>query len=513
MTDSPAKATFASLNLPSVLERAISAVGYEVPSEIQQQTIPPLLAGHDVIGQAQTGTGKTAAFALPILSLIDCQKKHTQCLVLAPTRELAIQVAEAFQTYAKFLPGFQVAPIYGGTDYRTQLRQLERGAQVIVGTPGRVMDHMRKGSLKLDKLAHLVLDEADEMLRMGFIDDVEWVLSRLPEKRQIALFSATMPSAIRRIANEYLINPQHITVKQKTVTATSIRQRVWMISGTNKLDALTRILEVEDFEGIIVFARTKIATTELADKLQARGFSAAALNGDMAQGAREQVISQLKSGRVDIVVATDVAARGLDVDRITHVVNYDIPQDPEAYVHRIGRTGRAGRSGQAILFAANREQRLLKMIERTTGQPIEVMTLPTLADVADRKVDKIREQIAAGLARKGLSTAKEFAQQLADQLEVGVADIAAVLLTELGYTNQPAVTVSGARLNEKLSSDNDRGKMGHKRPKSHSKGKAGGKKREPFKPGTKPKKKPSSGPVSDSPKPRKRKANSATSRV
>lgn len=515
MTDTPAKATFASLNLPAYLQKALDDVGYEVPSDIQTKTIPPLLEGCDVIGQAQTGTGKTAAFALPILAKIDCRKKQTQCLVLAPTRELAIQVAEAFQSYARHMPGFQVAPIYGGTDYRTQLKQLERGAQVIVGTPGRVMDHMRKGSLKLDNLAHLVLDEADEMLRMGFIDDVEWVMSQLPEKRQIALFSATMPTAIRRIASDYLQDPQHITVTQKTVTATSIRQRVWMISGASKLDGLTRILEVEDFDGLIIFARTKIATTELADKLQARGFAAAALNGDMAQSAREQVISQLKKGRLDIVVATDVAARGLDVDRVTHVVNYDIPQDPEAYVHRIGRTGRAGRKGEAILFAANREQRLLRMIERTTGQPIELMRLPTASDVADAKAEKIRDQIAIGLKRKGLDTAKEFVFHLADQLEVSASDIAAVLAMELGYAQkraQPEVLDSDIR---EQSSDRrgDRPERSHKRKPAGNKppkGKAKAKKRDNAKAPAKPRRSPKAAEQDGARKPRKRKANSSS---
>jgi len=504
MTDSTAKASFASLDLAAPLQKAVDELGYETPSDIQIQTIPFLLEGRDLIGQAQTGTGKTAAFALPALSKIDTRRKHTQCLVLAPTRELAIQVAEAFQRYAKYIPGFQVAPIYGGADYRTQLKQLERGAHVVVGTPGRVMDHMRRGSLNVDNLSQLVLDEADEMLRMGFIDDVEWVLSQLPAKRQIALFSATMPSAIRRIAKDYLNDPKQITVEQKTVTATSIRQRVWMMSGANKLEALTRILEVEDFDGLIIFTRTRLGTTELADKLQARGFSAAALNGDMAQNTREQVISQLKKGRLDIVVATDVAARGLDVERITHVVNYDIPQDAEAYVHRIGRTGRAGRSGEAILFAANRERRLLKMIERTTGQPIEPMNLPTLADVADAKAEKLREQIAVGLTRKDLDTSKEFVQHLAGQLEVDPLDIAAVLMQELGYAatkpraEAPVKEDDFGRDNwrDRSESKGDRrGPQKHK-PKGKktaaTKAKAG-----------KPKKRSNS----ESPKPRKRKAS------
>ncbi|MDP4652341.1 MAG: DEAD/DEAH box helicase, partial [Haliea sp.] len=376
---------FADLNLPEFLLRALTDVGYEVPSAIQARTIPPLLEGHDLVGQAQTGTGKTAAFALPLLARLDIKQKSPQVMVLTPTRELAIQVAEAFQKYASHLPGFRVLPVYGGSDYRGQLRQLERGVHVIVGTPGRVMDHMRRGSLDLKQLRSLVLDEADEMLRMGFIDDVEWILEQTPPTRQVALFSATMPVAIRRIAQHHLKSPQEITIQVKSMANESIRQRVWMMAGVHKLDALTRILEMEDFDAIIIFVRTRIATTELAEKLSARGYSAAPLNGDIPQAQREKTVERLKNGGLDLLVATDVAARGLDVERISHVINYDIPQDVEAYVHRIGRTGRAGRSGQAILFAANRERRLLKAIERATSNVIEPMQLPSAQEVQDRR--------------------------------------------------------------------------------------------------------------------------------
>ena len=355
MTDEALK-TFADFELIPEVLAAVRDVGYETPTPIQIPTIPHLLAGRDVVGQAQTGTGKTAAFALPLLSRLDLKRADPQILVLTPTRELAIQVAEAFQTYASHLRGFQVLPVYGGQDYAVQLRQLKRGVHVIVGTPGRLMDHMRRGTLKLSGLRTVVLDEADEMLRMGFIEDVEWILSQTPPQRQVALFSATMPSAIRRIAQQYLRDPAEITIKLRTTTAETIRQRYWIVTGVHKLDALTRLLETEPFDGVLVFVRTRIAAVELADRLQARGYATSALNGDMPQKQREQTITRLKAGKLDILVATDVAARGLDVERISHVINFDIPNDTEAYVHRIGRTGRAGRSGEAILFVAPRER-------------------------------------------------------------------------------------------------------------------------------------------------------------
>ncbi|MGV8835541.1 DEAD/DEAH box helicase, partial [Cellvibrio sp.] len=384
---------FSDLALSEPVMRAIQKVGYEQPSPIQAAAIPVLLAGGDILGMAQTGTGKTAAFALPLLSRIDTKQADPQILVLAPTRELAIQVAEAFQKYASEIPGFHVLPIYGGQDMTSQLRSLKRGAHVVVGTPGRVMDHLRRGSLNLNNLKALVLDEADEMLRMGFIDDVEWILEHTPKTRQTALFSATMPKEIRHVCNNYLNNATEIKIASSQSTDANIEQVYWMVSGTNKLDALTRILEVEPFDGMIIFVRTKTATVELAEKLEARGYSASALNGDMNQQLRERTIERLKTNKLDIVIATDVAARGIDVERVSHVVNYDIPYDSEAYVHRIGRTGRAGRSGKAILFVAPREKRLLYTIEKATKKPITLMELPSGATVTKHRIDQFTQQI------------------------------------------------------------------------------------------------------------------------
>lgn len=422
--------SFSQLSLaPAVLE-ALNAVGYESPTPIQQRTIPIVLSGVDLIGQAQTGTGKTAAFALPVLSRLDLKVKKCQALVLAPTRELAIQVAEAFQTYASKMPGFHVLPIYGGQDYRGQLRGLQRGAHVVVGTPGRVMDHMRRGTLELDNLQTLVLDEADEMLRMGFIDDVEWILERTPESRQIALFSATMPSQIQRIAKRHLREPEQVKIEQKTATADTIRQRYWSVAGLHKLDALTRILEAEDFDAMIVFVRTKLVTQELADKLAARGYAAAALNGDMVQKQRERTIEQLKQGKLDIIVATDVAARGLDVERISHVVNYDIPHDAEAYVHRIGRTGRAGRSGEAILFVAPRERRMLAVIERATRKPIDMMELPSTELINDKRIAQFKQSITDTLAQGDLGLFTQLIEQYQQEHNVPATQIAAALASQ-----------------------------------------------------------------------------------
>ena len=418
---------FSQLALEKPLLDALNDVGYETPSPIQAQTIPLILEGKDVLGQAQTGTGKTAAFALPILSNLDLKQKDPQVLVLAPTRELAIQVAEAFQKYAKYMKGFHVLPVYGGQDYSGQIRALKRGVHIVVGTPGRVMDHMRRGTLKLDKLSTLVLDEADEMLRMGFIDDVEWVLDQIPAKRQIALFSATMPPQIRRIAEKHLNNPEQITVKVKTTTADTIRQRFWLVSGVHKLDALTRILEAEPFEAMLVFVRTRTSTTELAEKLAARGYSSAALNGDIQQKQRERTIEQLKKGKIDILVATDVAARGLDVERISHVINYDIPYDTEAYVHRIGRTGRAGRKGDAILFVAPREKRLLHAIEKATNKKIEVMDLPSTEVINDKRIDKFKQRITDTLATEELGQFYQLIEQYQQEHNIPALEIAAAL--------------------------------------------------------------------------------------
>ncbi|MBS0216449.1 MAG: DEAD/DEAH box helicase [Proteobacteria bacterium] len=425
-TTAPTK-TFTDLGLPASLLKALAEVGYENPSPIQAATIPPLLQGRDVLGTAQTGTGKTAAFALPMLANIDLSIKSPQVLVLAPTRELAIQVSEAFQKYAHHLPGFQVTPIYGGQSYTPQLQALRRGSHVVVGTPGRVIDHLEKGSLDLSRLTCLVLDEADEMLRMGFIDDVEAVLKATPENRQVALFSATMPAQIKRIAQTYLRDPVEVIIKATTTTAANIRQRYWAVSGLHKLDALTRILEAELFDAMIIFARTKIATEELAEKLQARGIAAAAINGDMDQKARERTIQRLRDGNIDVLVATDVAARGLDVERISHVLNYDIPYDTESYVHRIGRTGRAGRSGEAILFVTPRERGMLRAIERATRQPIEQMQLPTVATVNERRVGKFYDRIQAQLENASLPSYRDLLETFERERNVPMADIAAVL--------------------------------------------------------------------------------------
>jgi len=423
----PPGSTFRDLNLPAPLLKALDEVGYETPSPIQAETIPYLMDGLDLLGHAPTGTGKTAAFALPLLSRIDISSKHVQVMVLAPTRELAIQVAEAFQRYACHMKGFHVLPIYGGQDYSGQIRQLKRGVNVVVGTPGRVMDHMRKGTLKLDNLQALVLDEADEMLRMGFIDDVEWILEQTPDKRQMALFSATMPKEIQRIATRHLDNPKQISIKSKTATADTIRQRYWLVSGLHKLDALTRILEVEPFDAIIMFVRTKTATVELAQKLEARGYSAAAINGDLPQKTREQMVERLKRGSLDILVATDVAARGLDVTRISHVINYDIPHDTESYIHRIGRTGRAGRTGDAILFVAPRERRMLKAIERATRQPIDQLELPSTEMVNNKRIGDFKQKITDILAAGELGFMQSMLEQYQQEHDIPAIEIAAAL--------------------------------------------------------------------------------------
>ncbi len=422
----PVPQTFADLGLPESLLKALSEVGYESPSPIQAATIPPLLANRDVLGQAQTGTGKTAAFALPILAKLQPLARAPQTLVLAPTRELAIQVAEAFQKYAHHIPGFHVAPIYGGSGYGAQISALRRGVHVVIGTPGRIIDHIDKGTLDLSQLRHLVLDEADEMLRMGFIDDVEKILQQTPATRQIALFSATMPESIRRIAHTYLKDPAEVKIQASTQTAKNITQRYWLVSGLHKLDALTRILETETFDAMIIFARTKVSTEELADKLEARGFRAAAINGDM-QAAREKTIQKLKAGDIDILVATDVAARGLDVERISHVFNFDIPYDTESYVHRIGRTGRAGRAGEAILFVTPRERGMLRAIERATRQPITQMQLPTVSAVNDRRVERFKEKIIESLAAPNLGEFQKIVESIENDKNVPAIEIAAAL--------------------------------------------------------------------------------------
>ncbi|NKX53510.1 DEAD/DEAH box helicase [Arthrobacter mobilis] len=432
-TEEEATVLFSDFNLDSRVLAALADVGYEKPSPIQAATIPVLLEGRDVVGLAQTGTGKTAAFAIPALSRmaelaeVNGPARSTQVLVLAPTRELALQVSEAFTSYAKHLEDFTVLPVYGGSAYGPQLAGLRRGAQVVVGTPGRVIDHIEKGSLDLSDLQYVVLDEADEMLRMGFAEEVDKILEATPEEKQVALFSATMPTSIRRIAKQYLNDPAEISVKSKTTTGANIRQRYVQVMGAHKLDAMTRILETEEFDGVIAFVRTKMATEELADKLKARGFRAAAINGDIPQQQRERTVEALREGKVDILVATDVAARGLDVERISHVVNYDIPHDTESYVHRIGRTGRAGRSGDAILFMTPREKYLLRAIEKTTRQSVELMHLPTVDTVNANRLEKFAGRITETLESEDLAVFRGLVEKYEAEHDVTAVEIAAAL--------------------------------------------------------------------------------------
>ena len=421
---------FAELGISAPVLKAVQQLGYEQPSPVQAQSIPILLEGKNLLGTAQTGTGKTAAFALPFLSMLDEKQKTPQILVLTPTRELAIQVAEAFQTYAKFIKGFHVLPIYGGADISGQLRGLKRGAQVVVGTPGRMLDHLRRRSLDLSEVKGLILDEADEMLRMGFIDDVETILSKTPDHCQRALFSATMPPAIRRVSQKYLGDAETVNIQNKTKTVERIEQQYVTCKSHQKMDALTRVLEVEAFDGMIIFVRTKSSTVDIAERLEARGFSSAALNGDLSQALRERTINRLKKGQVDIVVATDVAARGLDVERISHVINFDIPYDNESYVHRIGRTGRAGREGKAILFITPKENRMLRSIEKSTRQVIKPMAMPSNEEVSGQRIQQFTEQLMKTMALPKLDKFRSLVQQLADENELDMGDIAAALAFE-----------------------------------------------------------------------------------
>ena len=418
---------FEDLGLADYVVKAIKAMGFESPTPIQEQSIPLLLKRCDLIGKAQTGTGKTAAFALPILSLINTDERFCQALILEPTRELALQVAEALQNFAKFMEDFHVAPIYGGASYENQIRSLRHGAQVVVATPGRLIDLIKQGKLDLSRLRFAVIDEADEMLRMGFIDDVDWILSNTPEERQTALFSATMPPAIARIANSHLRKPENVEIKSKTATAVTVHQRYWVASGAHKIDAMTRILEVESYDAVLVFVRTKTDAEDVANKLMARGFSCAALHGDIPQRQREKVIERVKSGLLDILIATDVAARGLDVDRITHVFNYDIPYDAESYVHRIGRTGRAGRQGEAILFVSPRERRALRMIENMTHQKIEPMTMPTAADVNKVRLENFKNQVLETIEAGELEQYEEVISELLSDDSIEPETLAAAL--------------------------------------------------------------------------------------
>ena len=418
---------FLSLNLRDEVHQAILKSGYDQPTAVQSQIIPLMLAGRDVLAQSQTGTGKTAAFALPILSRIDVEKRKTQILVLAPTRELAIQVANSFTTYASCLKGVEVAAIYGGSDYDAQFRQLRRGVQIVVGTPGRVIDHIERGSLNLDDISCLVLDEADEMLNMGFLEDVQFVLEKTPANRQIALFSATLPGPIREIAQQYLNDPAKITVKQKTMTADSIQQRAVFVAPRDKIDVLTRFLEAEETDGVIVFTRTREASVQVAEELANSGLSAIALNGDMQQKVRERTIEQLKNGKLNILVATDVAARGLDVSRISHVFNFDLPHDSESYIHRVGRTGRMGRSGQAIIFLTRNQRHRLRSIEMATKQPIELVQPPTADDINKLRISRLKKQIVEVAASEDLKVFTNLIESCATESGQPMEKIAAAL--------------------------------------------------------------------------------------
>jgi ATP-dependent RNA helicase DeaD len=458
---------FSDFNLIKPVLQAIEDSGYEVPSPIQAKSIPPLLDGHDLLGQAQTGTGKTAAFALPLLSNLDLSKKTPQVLVLAPTRELAIQVAEAWQTYARHLKGFHVLPVYGGQNIAIQLRQMRRDVHVVVGTPGRIIDHLHRGTLKLRDLKTVVLDEADEMLRMGFIDDVETILKETPKERQLVLFSATMPAPIKRITSRYLTDPVEIKIKSKTSTVSTIKQFYWKGKTFHKLDVLTRILEADEFGAVIVFVRTKSMTIELAEKLEARGYATTALNGDIKQDLREKTINRLRKGSLDVIVATDVVARGLDVKRITHVINYDMPHDTESYIHRIGRTGRAGREGTAILFIPPRGDRMLKSIERSTGQKIKALKLPSPQDITDNRIARFKENIIQTASNNKLDFFVALITELSKESKLTPTQIAAAL-TYLAQRERPLVEEKTAIPNFAFSNNNRKDRKGNNKKRERN---------------------------------------------
>lgn len=459
---------FSDLDLPEAVLSALDKIGYESPSPIQAEAIPLLTQGHDLIGQAQTGTGKTAAFALPMLAKIAPEHKEPQLLVLAPTRELAIQVAEAFQAYATFSKSIRILPIYGGSSYDNQIRQLKRGVHIVVGTPGRVIDHIKRKTLRLDNVSMLVLDEADEMLRMGFIDDVEWILEQVPDDRQTALFSATMPSQIRKIADNFLEDPKTVKIAAKTSTAEKIRQRFCKVSGHNKLEALTRVLEVEEFDGVIIFVRTKTATTELADKLAARGYAVEPLNGDIQQKSRERTVERLKQGQIDILVATDVVARGLDVDRVSHVINFDIPYDTESYVHRIGRTGRAGREGEAILFISPRETRMLKAIEKATKQPIVAMPVPNVNELNETRLTRFKNKVSDALESNELDQWFPVIDQILEETDTTAEDLLAAFASLAQGGEQ--IFLSEEDVPELNLPDRDRGRGEGRRDRNRDRG-------------------------------------------
>ena len=457
--------SFFKLGLGQSITQAIQELGYDTPTPIQAQSIPILINGSDIIAQAQTGTGKTAAFALPILHRLDLKVKKPQALIMAPTRELAIQVAEALKSYAKYIKDFHVAPIFGGQDYNIQLRALKRNPQVIVGTPGRLMDHLRRGTLEIDQLKTVVLDEADEMLKMGFIDDIEWILEQVTTKHQTALFSATMPAPIQKIANRYLVEPEKIFVKPQKESLGKIKQFYTRTPQREKVDLLLRFLEVENVDAAIVFTRTKNLSSDVAEKLQAAGYSAAALNGDMQQNARKKVLDRIKNGELNIIVATDVAARGIDVERVTHVFNYDISMDVESYIHRIGRTGRAGREGRAFLFVTPSESRLLRAIEVETNKAIEQIEPPSVEVLLERRNSEMMNKIAGVITKsKRLGSYQSTISQLIKSHGFAAEDIAAALLYLMQQDN-PVVELTGVGSEQKSSSSKDkkparRGKKG-----------------------------------------------------
>ena len=429
MTDSNiATVGFDALGLPEFLLSALEKLGFEKATPIQTQTIPPLLEGKDVLGEAQTGTGKTAAFGLPALASIDVSIRKPQLMVLAPTRELAIQVAEAIESFGKNMKGLRVATLYGGQSYGPQFQQLERGAQVVVGTPGRLMDHLRRKSLKLTHLSYCVLDEADEMLNMGFLEDIEWILEHLPAETQMALFSATMPPQIRKVANRFLTDPEHIKIAAVKKEKANISQFAWKVSGINKMTALERIAETEDYDAMIIFVRTRNDTVDVAEKLERAGYPSVALNGDMNQAQRERTVDQIKSGKSSILVATDVVARGLDIPRISHVINYDLPGDNEAYVHRIGRTGRAGREGVSISFVRPREMYSLRHYERLTSGKVNPYVLPSIQEIGKARIEKTRSELASVVAEKDLESMREIIEKMAQESELSMTDLAAALL-------------------------------------------------------------------------------------
>lgn len=458
--DSVGEIGFADLSLRGEVEQAVLKSGYEKPTAVQAQIIPYMLDGRDVLAQSQTGTGKTAAFALPILSRIESDREKPQVLVLAPTRELAIQVAKSFSTYAGSLPGFSVAAIYGGQDYSVQFKQLRRGVDVVVGTPGRVIDHIKRGTLDLSGIDCLVLDEADEMLNMGFLEDVQFVLDQTPDDRQIALFSATLPAPIRVISQRYLKDPARITIQKKTMTADCIRQRALFVAPFEKIDTLKRLLEVEETDGVIVFSNTKDSTVSIAEQLNGEGLSAIALNGDMPQKVRERTIEQLKSGQLNILVATDVAARGLDVTRVSHVFNFDVPQDTESYIHRIGRTGRAGRKGEAIVFLTNGQRGKLRYIERATKQPIEVVQPPTANDINAIRIKRFTQRITDMATDQDLTMFEDMISAFAEESEIPMVKIAAAL-AQIGQQGRPFLAMDRPRRKQ-----NDRYNEGSGRSKS-----------------------------------------------